>query len=162
MPLWRGALSRSYKYWRSNAVIPSEWLYSFIKRKETCSLRAYPDGNGYSIGYGHHAASIKRGDVITQAQADEWLHQDVATAATAVAHGVTSKLTQPQYDALVSFVYNVGQGAFRVSSVRHLLNSGDYVGAANAMLLYTSADGRENPALVMRRHEEADRFLNEA
>jgi lysozyme len=142
-------------------VIPSEWLYTFIKRKEIFSQHAYHDGGGFSVGYGHHT-NVKEGDTCTIAQADEWLHQDVTTAVNAVNREVKVPLTQQQYDALVDFVYNVGIGAFHTSTVLRLLNEKDYEGAAHAMLRYVNANGRENPTLVARRHEEVDHFLGDA
>lgn len=72
---------------------------------------------------------------------------------------VKVKLTQNQFDALVSFVYNVGVGAFRTSTLLRKLNNGDYVGAAAEFKRWKFGGGKELPGLVRRRKAEEQLFL---
>lgn len=84
----------------------------FIKHHEGLETKAYPDpgsadGHPWTIGVGH-TKGVKKGDTCTVAQAMEWLREDVRTAEAAVLRLVKVPLTQAQFDALVSFVFNVG------------------------------------------------------
>jgi lysozyme len=129
----------------------------------------YHDAAGIlTIGYGH---VIRPGDppwvmgTITQDQGRDLMAQDLATFEAAVNADVKVPLTQPQFDALVSFSYNVGAGAFAHSGVLAKLNAGDYAGAADAMLAW---DRRVDPktgqlvtdaGLLARRRDERALFL---
>ena len=107
---------------------------SFIRQKEGFSSTVYLDSAGLpTIGYGHllsarEADSYPAG--ISTADAERLLMTDIAPARGAVDSGVKVPLTQNQYTALISFVYNVGTGAFRGSTLLRKLNAGDYAGAA--------------------------------
>ncbi|WP_340151539.1 lysozyme [uncultured Sneathiella sp.] len=99
---------------------------SFIKHFEGERLTAYDDGTGImTIGYGH-TGDVKAGETITQAQADSYLMGDVKWAVDTVNNAVKVKLQQNQFDALVSFTFNVGEGAFKSSTLLQKLNAGDY------------------------------------
>ena len=89
-----------------------------IKSFEGLELKAYmPTPNDRpTIGYGH-TKGVKMGMKITEERADALLVQDLAWVEAAVAKKVTVPLTQPQYDALCSFIYNVGAGAFGKSTL---------------------------------------------
>lgn len=82
---------------------------NLIKQFETLELKAYicPAGK-LTIGYGHTGADVKAGMVITEARANELLANDVAQFEKDVASLVTVPLKQSQFDALVSFAFNVG------------------------------------------------------
>ena len=98
----------------------------FIKQFEGLRLTAYNDGTGVmTIGYGH-TGDVKAGETITQAQADSYFNADVKWAVDAVNNAVKVELQQNQFDALVSFTYNVGEGAFKSSTLLKDLNTGDY------------------------------------
>ncbi|MEX1034778.1 MAG: lysozyme [Sneathiella sp.] len=98
----------------------------FIKSFEGNRLTAYDDGTGVmTIGYGH-TGDVKVGETITQAQADSYFMEDVKGAVAAVNSAVKVNLTQGQFDALVSFTYNVGGGAFKSSTLLKKLNAGDF------------------------------------
>lgn len=87
-----------------------------IKRFEGLRLKAYKDAAGtWTIGYGH-TGGVKSGDVVTEQEASELLAHDLKTAEDVVNEQNLS-LTQNQFDALVSFVYNVGAGNFRSSTL---------------------------------------------
>lgn len=128
-----------------------------IKRFEGLRLDAYPDpgtgGEPWTIGYGH-TGGVKRGDRITQAQADAFLRQDVARFEEAV-RKLAPKTTQGQFDALVSFAFNVGEGALRGSTLLRKHNEGDHAGARAEFGKWVNANGRRLEGLVRRRAAEA-------
>lgn len=129
-----------------------------IKRREGFSPVPYPDASGFSIGYGHF---IKPGESFTEideATATQLLAADLADAEAAISAGVTVGLSQGQYDALASFIYNVGVGAFRKSTLLRKLNAGDFQGAAEEFSRWNKSQGAELAALTTRRAEEAAQF----
>jgi lysozyme len=129
---------------------------------EGLSLTSYPDpGTGaepWTIGYGHTGPGVTPGMTITQAQAQAFLQEDLARAAQAVNGLVHVVLNQNQFDALCDFVFNVGAGNFRSSTLLRLLNAGNYAGAANQFAVWNLAGGRVLPGLVTRRAAEAALF----
>ncbi len=135
-----------------------------IADREGFSPLPYRDARGWSVGYGHF---IKPGedysDGVSEDLARQLLADDVSTAENAVNAHVTVSLTQGQYDALVSFAYNVGATAFARSTLVRLLNAGDYAGAERqfARWVYSVQGGvrQVTPALVARRESEAAQFL---
>lgn len=132
---------------------------SLIKEFESCRLKAYmptPD-DVPTIGWGH-TKGVKMGDTCTQAQADAWLAEDVAQFEEAVNQAVTVPLTQNEFDALVSFAYNVGSGALRSSTLLKLLNDSDYDGAALQLLRWDKQAGKPLPGLTRRRKAEKALF----
>ena len=140
------------------ATGPSPQAYSLIRAFEGLHLTAYPDGTGYSIGYGHHGALP--GDVITHDQADRYLDSDVQEATAAITSQILVPLTQGQFDALVSFVYNVGVDAFTNSTLVAKLNAGDVPGAAEEFARWVYAGGQVSAGLQSRRARERGVFLS--
>ena len=131
-----------------------------IKQFEGLYLKAYRCPAGVpTIGYGH-TAGVAMGQTITQQQADDYLRRDVRQFERAVARLVSVPLTQGQFDALVSFAFNLGEGALAQSTLLRLLNAGDYAGAAAQFDRWNKAGGRVLPGLVRRR--AAERALFEA
>ena len=99
---------------------------NFIKHFEGERLTAYDDGTGVmTIGYGH-TGDVKVGETITQAQANSYFTEDVKWAVDTVNNAVKVDLKQSQFDALVSFTYNVGGEAFKSSTLLKKLNESDY------------------------------------
>lgn len=130
-----------------------------LKTFEGLRLQPYQDVAGkWTIGYGHLIKAGEYFDTITEAQAAQLLNDDANTAEDAVNSLVKVPLTQSQFDALVSFVYNVGVGAFRRSTLLRLLNAGDYAGAAAQLPLWRNAGGRVVQGLVNRRAAEVAMF----
>ena len=132
---------------------------ALIREFEQCRLRAYkptPD-DVWTIGWGH-TAGVRMGDTCTQEEADAWFAEDVVRFEQAVNAAVTVPLTQNEFDALVSFAYNVGVGAFRGSTLVRLLNNSDYEGAEKQFLRWTKQAGNELAGLVRRRNAERDLF----
>lgn len=95
---------------------------------------------------------------ITEAQAQALLKSDLVTVENVIKLHVKTELNQNQYDALSSFIYNVGAGEFEKSSVLTKLNLGDYEGASSSMLLYKFAGGKELQGLLNRREKEVELF----
>jgi lysozyme len=139
---------------------PSENAIQLVKANEGLRLEAYQDAAGIpTIGYGH-TAGVHMIQTITQEQADAFLEHDLAVAAAAVNQLVKVPLTQNQFDALVSFVFNLGEGHLACSTLLKWLNSGHYQDAAKQFDAWCMACGKVFQGLVKRR--AAERALFEA
>lgn len=127
---------------------------------ESCELEAYWDPNGkvWTIGWGHTGPEVHAGLVWTQEQADKALEADRATALRCVNHLVTVELTQPEFDALVDFTFNLGCGRLESSTALKLLNAGDYHGAAAQLNLWDKSGGKVLAGLLRRRQAETELF----
>ena len=135
---------------------PSKWLLDFLKGYERFRPTAYDDSRGvWTIGWGH-TRGVKKGDTCTLAQADEWLSQDVTDAVVAPQRWVRVPLTQKQFDALVSLIFNCGPDPL-LKTLGRLLNAKDYAGAALQFLEWKHA-GRMRGVLLPRRKQEMARF----
>ena len=137
---------------------------TLIKHFEGCRLKAYPDpgskdGSPWTIGYGHTGKEVTKGLAWTQAQADAALAGDVARFACDVEKLIKVSVTQGQFDALVSFAYNIGVGALASSTLLRLLSSGSFSGAARQFERWDKQDGR--PRLGLSRRRRAERLLFE-
>ena len=109
----------------------SEDGISFLKRWERFRSTPYNDGYGnMTIGYGHVILPGEKFTQLTEAEAAAILAKDAAWAASVVSQLVRVPLSQSQFDALVSLVFNWGSGNFSNSSHLSLLNAGDYAGTA--------------------------------
>lgn len=135
-----------------------------IKREELLKTHAYLCPAGIpTIGYGH-TAGVHLGQVITEAQADEFLRADLAVAEAGV-DGLVPQATDNEFSALVSFAFNLGVPALAASGLVRKYRSGNKPAAAADFLLWTHARDpatslmRELPGLVRRRAEERDLFL---
>ena len=139
-----------------------------IKSFEGFRANAYPDpksgGDPWTVGYGTtkfpSARPVKKGDYVTPAQAEMYLREDVKKFANSVDALVTVPLKQCQYDALVSFVYNLGATNFRTSTLLKKLNAKDYKGAADEFLRWVSPGSSVEAGLRRRRTAERDLFLS--
>ena len=131
-----------------------------VKKHEGLRLDAYLcPANVWTIGYGH-TGGVKQGDKITHEQAEEYLRKDLAKAEMIV-NNETGHLTQGQFDALVSFVFNVGGGNFKKSTLLRLLKEGqpkEVVG--NQFHRWVYGGGRVLPGLVRRRQDEYILFVS--
>jgi lysozyme len=126
---------------------------------ESCKLTAYPDpgardGHPWTIGWGSTGPGIAKGVVWTQAQADARFLADLGRFEKGVAL-MAPVTTQNQFDALVSFAYNVGLAALNDSTLLRLHKSGDYVGAKDQFSRWDKNDGRVMKGLTRRRAAEA-------
>lgn len=132
-----------------------------IKKFEGTVLKVYKDAVGLpTIGIGH---LIKKGEVfttITQQQAEELLAKDLKQFEEGVSTSVKVALTQNQFDALVSFAFNLGMGNVNSSTLLKKLNAGDIQGAANEFLRWNRAGNKVLPGLAKRRLAEKELFLS--
>ncbi|MGL4585504.1 MAG: lysozyme [Acinetobacter ursingii] len=136
---------------------------NLIKQFEGLRLNAYDDGVGvWTIGYGTikypNGTLVKKGDKITQTQADQYIANDVATFERSVNMLVNVPLTQNQFDALVSFTYNLGATNLNASTLLKKLNAKDYKGASAEFQKWNKAGGKVMTGLVRRRKAEMELF----
>jgi lysozyme len=131
----------------------------FIAGFEGFRSAAYwdPWGDVWTIGYGH-TGDVKEGQRVGRAKALKLLEADAAKGATAVRDLVHVALTQNQFDALVSFVYNLGAGSLAESTLLKKLNKGNYKGAAKEFQKWDHAGGVVLAGLTRRRKAEAALF----
>ncbi|MCL8307605.1 MULTISPECIES: lysozyme [Pseudomonas] len=132
---------------------------SLIKSFEGLRLQAYQDAVGvWTIGYGT-TRGVNAGMKISKEQAERMLLNDVQRFEPEVERLVTVPLSQNQWDALVSFAYNLGSANLESSTLRRLLNAGDYAGAADQFPRWNKAGGKVLPGLTRRRAAERELFL---
>jgi lysozyme len=121
---------------------------------------AYLDTGGvWTIGVGHTGPEVVKGLRASAEQIREWLRVDVEEAEEIVERLVKVPLNQNQFDALVSFVFNIGEGQFASSTLLKKLNAGDYEGAAGQFKRWVFDNGKQQPGLVKRRSSEEATFL---
>lgn len=130
---------------------------AFIEAFEGKILHTYDDGTGVlTIGYGHTDAAgpppVRRGQVITEAQADAILSVDLGKVERNVERCISAVMTQAQFDALVSFDFNTGDLA--KSSIDDKINAGNLSAAMATLLQYDNAGGRQVAGLTRRRNAE--------
>src|ERR1700723_748805 len=132
---------------------------SLTEQFEGCELTAYQDQVGvWTIGYGHTGPDVVSGLIITQPQAQALLAQDVSSAAACVNNVVAIQLSQAEFDALVDFVFNLGAGAFKSSTLLVDLNAGNIAAAATQFDLWDHAGGAVVAGLLRRRQAETALF----
>lgn len=134
---------------------------NLIKEFEGLELKAYKDSVGVvTIGYGSTGPHVSMGMTITEAQAEALLKSDVARFEQGVHDLIKVPLTQSQFDALVSFSFNLGLGNLKSSTLLRKLNSLDYSGAANEFTRWNKAGGAVLKGLTRRREAEKALFLS--
>jgi lysozyme len=112
-----------------------------------------------TIGYGHTGSDVRPGMVISRATAERLLEKDMQHAADAVAGMVRVPLSEQQYGALISWVFNVGTGAASDSTVIFLVNRRKLISAADALMHWNHVDGAVSRGLTKRRVAEKRLFL---
>jgi GH24 family phage-related lysozyme (muramidase) len=130
------------------------------KKQADGSFIAYPDpgtgGDPWTIGWGTTGADVKQGSVWTQQQCDDRLTSDITSFAAKVSAVIgAAQTSQHQFDALVSFAYNVGVGNLSSSTLLKLHKAGDFAGAAQQFGRWNKAAGKVLPGLTKRRAAEA-------
>lgn len=131
---------------------------AFTESFESCKLIAYQDQGGvWTIAWGH-TRGVGKGLTCIQEQADQWAWEDIGFAEAAVNDLVVVNLSQAEFDALVDFAFNVGNAAFAGSSMRKLLNEGDYTAAADEFAKWDHVKGVEVAGLLRRRLNELLEF----
>ena len=138
---------------------------ALIKEFEGCKLTAYQDSVGvWTIGYGWtqpvDGKPIRAGMTIKQETAERLLKTGMVSYESDVSRLVKVGLTQGQFDALVSFTYNLGARSLSTSTLLRKLNAGDYAGAADEILRWNKAGGKVLNGLTRRREAERALFLS--
>tara|TARA_R110000787_G_scaffold273283_1_gene380959 strand:+ start:97 stop:540 length:444 start_codon:yes stop_codon:yes gene_type:complete len=128
---------------------------SLIKKFEGCELEAYKCAAGVlTIGYGS-TKGVKKGDTITQEEADKLLLHEMEEYEGYVNKLVEVDLSQNQFDALVSWVFNLGPANLKASTLLKVLNSKDYEGVPAQIQRWNKAGGKVLEGLIRRRNAEA-------
>jgi len=136
----------------------SEEGKTLIKKFEGCKLRTYLDAVDVpTIAYGR-TKDVKIGDICTQQQAEDWLEEELVEYEGYVNEAVKVELTQPQFDSIVSWTYNLGPSNLNRSSMLRVLNASDYDNVPEQIMRWNKAGGRVLPGLVRRREAEAEMF----
>lgn len=134
---------------------------NLIKSFEGLELKAYKDAVGvWTIGYGSTGSHVTPNQTITEKQAEDLLLRDVSRFEIGVSNAVKVPLTQSQFDALVSFSFNVGLANLESSTLLRKLNAKDYKGAANELPRWNKAGGKVLNGLTRRREAEKALFLS--
>lgn len=136
---------------------------ALIKQFEGCELTAYQDAvDVWTIGYGT-TSGVYEGQTISQVKAEELLRKDLVMFEKAVNESLTVPVNQNQFDALVSFVYNVGISALKSSTLLRLLNEKtSKLIVSSEFLKWVKAGDQTLPGLVNRRKAERELFLKGA
>ena len=147
------------------AIQTSDKGIALIKQFEGCKLTAYQDSVGvWTIGYGWtkpvDGKPIRAGMTIKQETAERLLKTGLVSYENDVSRLVKVDLTQGQFDALVSFTYNLGARSLSTSTLLRKLNAGDYAGAADEFLRWNKAGGKVLNGLTRRREAERALFLS--
>lgn len=126
-----------------------------IKRFEGFSSSVYICPAGYpTIGYGHLVRSGESYTEISETEAEELLRKDVESAERAVLRLVNVPLTDGQFDALVSFTFNLGSGAFQRSTLRRKVNRQAHAEVPEQLMRWVWAGGKKLKGLELRRQVE--------
>jgi lysozyme len=162
---------------------------ALVKSFETLELEAYPDpgsplgracaarglpmrdyrkvdgwenlfGGPWTIGWGHTGKDVHPGLVWTEQQAEEAFIKDTDSALKGVNAVLTVKLSQEQFDAVASLVFNIGAGAFARSTILRLLNQRRFLEAAEQFPRWNKSQGQVLNGLVRRRAAERELFLS--
>lgn len=147
-------------------MTPSENCYSLIRHFEGCRLKAYKCPAGiWTIGYGNtqyeDGRMVKAGDMITQSRAATLLQLIVAKFAISTDMMVKQEIRQHEFDALVSFCYNVGVGNLEKSTLLRKVNRRSPSEEVRAEFMkWNKARGQELAGLTRRRASEAYLFIN--
>ncbi|NYA43225.1 lysozyme [Serratia fonticola] len=135
-----------------------------LKAEEGEKLTGYKDSRGIpTVGVGHTGLvdgnPVYVGMVITKEKSSELLQSDLKWVESAINSKVKTQINQNQYDALCSLVFNIGESAFSNSTVLSKLNLGDFIGAADAFLMWKKS-GEDLNILLPRRQRERALFLS--
>jgi len=136
---------------------------ALIRRFEGFSATIYRCPAGYdTIGYGHVVRESERARFaagITEAEAEALLASDVRRAELAVLRLINAPLTDGQFDALVSFVFNLGAAALQRSTLRRKVNRGEHAEVPGELARWIFAGGQRRRGLIRRRAAEAQRYV---
>lgn len=132
-----------------------------IQSFEGCKLTAYKPVKTekyWTIGYGHYGADVREGMTITQMRANELFRQDIKPIETAL-NKMGINFRQEQFDALVSWIYNLGLTNFKKSTMyKYIVGDMSDVSITDQMVKWVNAGGKPLLGLKRRRVEEANMF----
>ena len=133
-----------------------------VKHFEGFRSRVYLCAGGYpTIGYGHIIRSGEDFSLgISKEQAEILLARDLESSERAVLRLTKVPLSDGQFDALVSFVFNLGSGCYQRSTLRKKVNREEHLDASNTFWMYRRAGGKIQKGLVLRREEERKLYLS--
>lgn len=114
----------------------------------------------WTVGYGHVLAVHEPKETISKVQAETLLSMDVRRSEWSVAALIKVSLSQAQFDALVSFTFNVGSGALERSTLRRMVNQHAHDEVPEQLMRWVYAKGRKMPGLVRRRLAESMLYAN--
>ena len=138
----------------------SEKGKEFIKHFEGCKLEAYQcSGDVWTIGCGH-TRGVEEGDKISKKQADAFLSADIEMVETHVKRLITVDLDQSQWDAIVSWCFNLGCGNLRASTMLQVINLGELDKVSKQIIRWDKVGKKAVAGLTRRRKAEADLFDN--
>jgi lysozyme len=139
-------------------MIPSPACIEFVKSFEGFQANAYKCPAGvWTIGYGT-TEYVQPGDTVTEAEAERLLYNELLSCSDAVCDLVDVDLEQHQFDALCSFIYNVGRSAFSGSTLLKLINAGNFSAAAAQFQRWNKGGGKVLAGLSRRREAEREMF----
>lgn len=139
----------------------SNQLIQLIKEFEGLKTIAYICPAGFkTIGYGHVLLENDNKDQINQTQAEELLLQDIEKVETAVLRNIKIELTQGQFDALVSFTFNLGPACLQRSTLRQKVNRSEHQDVPKEIKRWIYAGGKILYGLVKRREIEANMYVS--
>jgi lysozyme len=141
--------------------MPSATCFALIRKCEGLRLKAYRDSvNVLTIGYGHTGPDVSEGKKITMDEAEALLNTDATHASDSVLQLTNGLVSQAQLDALTDFVFNLGSGKLKNSTLLKKHNAGNYAGAATEFSRWVYAGGRLCEGLVKRRAAETHLYLD--
>jgi len=147
-----------YTHLEENIMAIAQSTLAFITKEEGARNKAYKDSKGlWTIGVGHLIKADEQHLItatLTDEQVEELLRSDLKWCSEAVESSVKVPLSQSQFDALYSLCFNIGETAFRKSTVVRKINENDLKGAADAILMWNKPE-----VLVNRRKRERALFL---
>ena len=133
----------------------SEEGLCLIKKFEGCEMRAYLDAvNVPTIAYGR-TKNVKLGDTCTKKQAEKWLLEEIKEYENYVEDAVKVPLNQNQFDALVSWTYNLGPTNLNSSTLLKKINAGEHEDVPEQIKRWNKAGGKVLPGLERRRLAES-------
>lgn len=128
---------------------------AIVKSFEGCKLIAYQDIRGiWTIGWGH-TKGVYPGQTCTQAQADAWLEEDLQEASYELLQCSPGPFAPGAQDALTSFVFNLGIGNYRSSTLRRYVDNQEWPAVRTELLKWTHSGGVQIAGLLRRREAES-------
>ena len=155
MQLFRSILERLTPVTKESNLEISEEGKQLVKKFEGCELTAYKcSASVWTIGYGR-TTDVKEGDTCTQEQADAWLEEELPVFGAYVTAAVAVPLEQNEYDALVSWTYNLGPTNLNNSTMLKVLNDNKKADVPAQIKRWNKSAGKVSEGLIRRREAEA-------